>query len=837
MMNPERPARHARGAPSPPAPARRRRVAPLHSVASQGPHALRFALRTIAAGRGLFAIRVVTLALVVGAGSAVFLVADAMLLRPLPFKHAERLVRVFMQPPGRPDFTHANPLHPLEFVRIRERPGALERLEGIWAAERAIGGDGEPESVPAASVSAGLFDLLGSAPALGRTFTEDEARQGKHVVVLSHGIWTRRFGSDPGIVGRNLMIDRRPYEVAGVMGPGFDPVFVQSEFWTPLEVREGHLILPGATFIQSVGRIREGSTIEQARTELEATLAAVTLESPTTLKGWTVDAMGLRQAQYGPQLAAVTLLLVAIVALSLIATANLANLTLAEVLARRDIAVRVALGASRADLVWPEAVKSALIGGAGAAGGLLLAVFLLPALVALDPSGALRGIPLALPWRVVAGAVALAVLIVGVAAIVPTLRVAGQDAAGWLAEGGRRAAGGPRHERLRSWLLATQTAIALGLLVTGGLVAAGFEKTSRIDPGFDRTGVLTAQLRLPEVSYESAQSRASFVDAVLTRVRAIPGVVDAATTMNLFVPGFAFVTLVHVEGRPTADGQPHTVQFRRISEGYFRTLRIPRRLGREFDGRDAAAGLPAAVVSESFARRFWPGEDPIGRRVRRAGATAPWVTIVGVVGDVHDVGYGQVPEATIYIPYAQNNVVTSPVSLVVRASGDPLGLTAAVKAAVWSVDPAQPLASVGTLDRFLHDSLGPQRFRTVLLALFGSLGLLLAAVGIYGVTSRTVVERTREAGVRLALGGHPRRIWWTIAARALKSFGAGAAAGLAASMVSAAILASVFPELAGASVGPAALSAALLLVTGAAAALGAAHRISRVDPLTALRAD
>ena len=322
---------------------------------------VRFAVRTLAARRGLVAIRIVTLALVVGAGSAVFLVADAMLLRPLPFKHAERLVRVFTQPPGMPDFAHANPLHPLEFIRFRERPGLLERLEGIWAAERAIGGDGEPESVPAASVSAGLFDLLGASPILGRTFTEEEARQGAHVVVLSHGIWMRRSGGDPGIIGRILMIDRQPHEIVGVMAPGFQPVFVQSEFWTPLEVREGHLVLPAATFIQSVGRIREGSTIDQARAELRTMLAAVALESPATLKGWTVEAMGLRQAQYGPQTAAVSLLLVAVLALSLIATANLANLTLAEVLARRsDIAVRVALGASRADLLWPEAVKTAL---------------------------------------------------------------------------------------------------------------------------------------------------------------------------------------------------------------------------------------------------------------------------------------------------------------------------------------------------------------------------------------------------------------------------------------------------------------------------------------------
>jgi predicted permease len=423
------------------------------------------------------------------------------------------------------------------------------------------------------------------------------------------------------------------------------------------------------------------------------------------------------------------------------------------------------------------------------------------------------------------------------AAVLPTLRAAGADVASTLAESGRRSPGSLRTERLRAWLVAAQTALAVVLLVSGALLAGAFDRTARTDPGFDPSGVLTAQLRLPESVYGTPDERSAFAAAVVARIRAVPGVVDASTTMNLFVPGFAFQTLVHVEGQPTPDGQPHTVQFRRSGPGYFRTMRIRLIEGREFDAHDIAASMPAVIVSRSFAARFWPDGNVAGKRVRRTAANAPWMRIVGVVDDVRDVGFGQAAQATVYTPYAQNNNAANPISLVVRtAMRDPLDAAAAVKAAVWEVDPTQPLASVGTLDGFMHDSLGPQRFRAVLLNLLAALGLALAALGIYGVTTRTVVERTREAGVRLALGGAPRQVWITLATRPLRAFAAGAAAGTLASLAVGVMLTTIFPEVRDGFPLHAGGAVVVLILCGVTSTMAAAHKVIGVDPATALRA-
>jgi putative ABC transport system permease protein len=811
-------------------------------MATDPRRSLRLAVRSVSARPALALLRTVTVALVIAAVGGVLLVADAMLLRPLPFRHQDRVVRVFMKPPGITDFAQANPLHPLEFVRFRARVTTLEAVEGVWAAERALGGDGEPESVPAASVSAGLFGMSHAAAVIGRTFTEEEARDGARVVVLSEQLWTARYGRDPAIVGRTISIDRQSYQVVGVMATSFEPAYVQSGFWTPLEVREGRLILPGATFIQTIGRLRAGVTREHAQAELESLLADATRESPQTLKGWTVGVVSLRTARYGAQTPALLLLIGGVVGLSLIAAANLSNLTLADVLARRrDLAMRAALGASRADLIWPEVWQAVLIALVGGVSGILLASWLLPVVLALDGSGALAGIHVSMAWRMMLEAVLFAIAIVTLSAAIPAYRLAAsRDLAASLAESGHRVSGGLRQERTRFWLVAVQTALAMALLICSGRIAAGFERTTRINPGLDPANVLQAQLRLPEAAYPTAQSRTAFVTAVLGRIRATPGVIDAATTMNLFVPGFTFQTLVHIDGQPTPDGQPHTVQFRRISDGYFRTMRIAQRAGRDFDSRDVAGGQLSAIVSESFAQRFWPGADPIGRRFHRtsagpASAASSWTTIVGVVSDVYDVGYGQAPQATAYVPYAQGSNPAVPASLVVRTASDPMVAATAVKAAVWSIDGAQPLARIGTVDRFLYDSLGPQRFRSVLLAILGGVGLLLAAVGIHGVSSRVVVERRHEVGVRLALGGQPWRVWLRIATAALRAFAAGAGAGLVAAMLLMTPLARLFPETAGVSTRNAVFAAILVIISGITPALFAARRVSTVDPLTALR--
>lgn len=795
---------------------------------------LRQAVRTLAARPALSIGRCLTLALVMAAGNAVLVVANAILFRPLPFADSGRLVRVYMQPPGTTAFTDANPLHPLTFLRVRERQRSFESIETVWAQERAIGGNGDPESVPSAAVSAGLFRLLGATPVAGRTFTEEEAQAGRRVVVIGHGLWTRRFGANPVVIGTTVIIDREPWEIIGVMGSDFEAVYVRSEFWTPLPIREGNLVNPGATFLQTIGRLKADVAVAQAEAELKSIRTAVESENPR-LKGWNIRAIDLRAAQFGTQSRALALLLGAVFALALVAAANLANLTLADVLHRRpQLAIRSALGATRTDMIRPEIIQGLIIAAVGATIGMVAAVWTVPLIVALDPSSQLDRVRYALDWRVALGACGLSLIVVGVAAVVPTMRIASTDIAASLADGGRAAIGGRRHERLRQWLVATQTGLALVMVSAGALVGGALDKTARTDPGFDVDNVLTAQLRLSENAYAAEAVRAQFVNAVVDRVRQIPGVVDASTTMNLFIPGFTFQTLVNIEGKPTPDGQPHTVLFRRVSPGYFRTLRIREIAGRTFDSRDVAGGMPTAVVSRSFADRYWPGDDAVGRLIRRI-APAPLTTVIGIVDDVYDVGYGQEPRPTLYLPYAQNSNVAAPVSLVVRTTSDPAAFVAAIKAAVWEIDPAQPLSDVSLLERFLAGSLGPQRLRSVLLAIFAGIGLLIAVIGIYAVTARSVVERTREVGVRLALGGQPRRVWWALAGRALRAFGAGIVAGAGGTLAVAALLAGVFPEIASTPRIYAAPGAGLVLAAGIVTALVASRRVARIDPLKALR--
>jgi putative ABC transport system permease protein len=341
-------------------------------------------------------------------------------------------------------------------------------------------------------------------------------------------------------------------------------------------------------------------------------------------------------------------------------------------------------------------------------------------------------------------------------------------------------------------------------------------------------------MRLSQSAYPTEAARNSFVAAVLDRLRTLPGVSAAASTTNLFIPGSSLVTLLHIEGRRTADGQPHTVQFRRVSPGYFRTLAIPLEAGRDFDGRDAAAAPPVAIVSRSFADRYWPGENPIGQQIRRNAAKFTQ-TVVGVVGDVSDVGLSQPPEPTLYLPYTQNNPVAAPVSLVVRTSGDPLALAPAVRAAVLGLDPAQPVDNMLTLEQYLSDSLGTQRFRSTLLLTLALIGVALAAIGTYGVTARFVRERTREIGVRLALGASRSSVWMLVVGRAMRAVAAGMVTGLAVAAFASTAMLSLLPNLDRAD-WPASIAAVVvLLLFGLTAAALPALRAINVPPGVAIR--
>jgi predicted permease len=456
----------------------------------------------------------------------------------------------------------------------------------------------------------------------------------------------------------------------------------------------------------------------------------------------------------------------------------------------------------------------------------------LPTLLALDPSLSRTLGEVHVDWRVYA-VMAVAVVAVALAAgVIPLMSELRGDVMRAIADGGRRTVGSRRDRRIRAMLVAAECALSVVLLACAALLLSAFNRTARVSPGFDPTSVLAAQLRLSDAAYPTEASRADFVARVVERVRAVPGVTSAGVTLNRFVPGFYFTTRVQIDGKPAPDGQPYVVHFRRVSPGYFDTMRIPLIRGLNFSASDRIDQPPVAIVSRQFAEQFWPGEDPVGRRVKRGSRT---LDVVGVVGDVSDVSLSQPPAPTVYIAFSQNNVAVTPASLVIRTSGDPRTFAAAIRAAVLSVDPQQPIDSVTTVEQFLADSLGPQRFRSVLLLVLGGIGLALAGLGIYGVTSRAVAERTAELGVRLALGATPGALARLVVWQSLRAVLAGFAAGIPLTMAAAAALYALVPNL---NRGDAWITAPVLVMLAAVAAVAAivpARRAVSLAPLAALR--
>lgn len=781
-----------------------------------------------------------TLALVIGSNAAIFAVANATLLRPVPFIAGDRTVSIYLQPPNTTSADDRGPLAGIDVLRFRELSQTMTRVEAFSLRDRLLTESSESEIVRAGTVSAGFFPLMGDVILLGRAFTVEEDRPGSGVAIISHGLWQRRFASDPRVLGQRVSIDDEPHTIVGVTRPAFPPPFLDAELWTPIAiVRETALGQPGqtATFAITVAELREGYTIEQAHDEAAAILRQVEQEFPTMRRGWTAGVRSIREWLYGELRLAIVILMCGTSFVLLMACANIANVTFAQALGRQaEFSLRLALGASRRDLLRLQAVESLLISVVGAGIGLMLAWAAVPTVLRLNPEIARTLGVIVIDWRVQLFTVVAAVVVALLTGALPVRRALSTDAARVLAEGSRRSAGSPAERQLRGALLVLQTAICLTLLICGATLYRGFTRAASTPPGFDPSGILTAQIRLPVNAYGTAARRAQTADLLLERVRAVPGVRAAGTTMNLFQPGTAYTTVFHVENRPTPNGQPHPAQFRRISPGYFQTMRVPILNGRDFTRQDQSDRPLVVIISRSLAERHWPGEDPVGRRVLFGAQPVPR-EIVGVVGDVSDVGLGMGVQPTLYLPYSQSNNAAVPLSLVIRAEGNPLSLVAAVREAVLSVDPLLPIHRVGTMDTFLSESVGPERFRTTVVAMMAALGLLLAAIGVYGVTARGVVERTREFGVRVALGSSSRQIIRTVTAQALRSVLIGSLLGAIAGVLLSRWMGSVLTNVEGPDVRTGVAAFIGVAVVAVAAAVVPAVRVLRLNPVDALRAE
>ena len=803
----------------------------------------RYALRQLRKNPGFTAVAVLTLALGLGANTAIFSVIDAVLLRPLPFHDPSRLVVVRPTEPGRRDDIGVS--YPT-FLDWRSQNHVLDGLSVFRQDDYTLTGRGEPAHLTGAVVSANLFSVLGVPPAAGRDFTpeEDQPAGTGLPIILSHSLWQNRFGSDPKIIGQSLTLDGQTFSVIGVMPASFQfPVQrTPVEFWTtialdaqPVNNSPPITAQRGAGYLDVIARLKPQVTIATAQTEMARIQDGLNRQYPENRpKG--ISLVPEADAVVGDMRQGLFILLGAVGLVLLIACANLSNLLLARATTRtKEISVRTALGATRWMIVRQLLAESLLLAAAGAAAGLALAAWGIKLLTALAPGDLPRITESGINLQVLIFTAVVAVFTSILFGLVPALQAAKPELAATLKEGGRSGTETLARGRLRSALVVTEMALAMVLLVGAGLLLRSLLGLGRVDPGFAKDHVITFGLDLPD-RYRQPQ-RVAFYRSLLERVRATPGVRSASAAYPLPLSADDVKTSFEVEGRPMKKSEYPVTTLHIIDRDYFRTLGIPLLSGRVFNSQDDAVGAtPVVIISERLARQTFPGEDPVGRRIKPGISSGhsgePMRVVVGVVGDVKAEGLGapSIPES--YVPYAQ--LPFAPMSVVVRTEIAPANMVPTLTTEVQSLDSALPLLHVKTLDEYVDDSVVGTRFETFLLGTLGALAFLLTAVGLYGVISYTVVQRTREMGIRLALGADRTAILGMIVKNGMLLACAGALIGLTAAFLLTRLMASLLFG-----VGPkdpvtfVCVPIALLAVAILASYIPA-RRAARVDPMVAL---
>jgi putative ABC transport system permease protein len=795
---------------------------------------LRSALRSLAKRPATTAAVVAILALGIGANTAMFSVVHAVLLTPLPFDRPAELTMVWVDnrvQGWRRDITS----YP-NFLDWRQNQ-SFQSLAAYRPLSVSLTTGGEPIEVQAAEVSASFFPTLGVAPALGRGFTAEEEQEGHdRVVVVSHGLWQRRFGSDPGLVGRDIELGGESHTVVGVAPAAFD--FPRAtEVWGPLAPEEGLRQARGALWLYVVGRLQPGVSLAAAQAEMSAVAARLEGDYPQTNEGLGINLVPLQADLVGEVRPALLVLLAAVFAVLLIACANLTNLLLARAGDReREFAVRSALGAGRRrlliQLLW-ESVVLALVGGTA---GVVLAQVASPLLLGWGARELPRLPRAGLDPAVLAFTLGVT-LATGLAfGLAPALHLARTRLTEVLKEGGRGSAGGRRSARLRRLLVASEVAVALVLLVGAGLLLRSFAELTRVDPGLAAEGRLTFRLQLPSSTYPEGVDAHRFFDELVARLGALPGVRAAGVASAVLIGRLPNATNVTIEGRaPEGVEDERAVAVDTVSPRLFEAAGMPLRRGRAFAATDAPQATPVAIVNEAMERQYWKGQDALGRRFKYGGPGSedPWRTVVGVVADTRRSGADQEVMPSTFLPLAQ--APRRRMTVVVETAGDPLALAAAVREQVWALDRSLPVSDVSTLQQVLDERLAPRRFQMLLLGLFAGVALALALVGIYGVVSCLVEQRMREIGVRMALGAPGQRILRMVVGQVLALTLPGVAVGLAGAFALTRFLRS---QLFGVSpTDPATFAAVAVLLAAAAIAAGfaPARRAARLDPVEVLR--
>jgi predicted permease len=801
---------------------------------------VRYALRMLAKNPAFTAIAIVALALGIGANTAIFSVVNAVLLRPLPFKHPEQLVMLWENAAhlGFPKDTPS----PANFLDWQKQ---VQSFTGMAAtAERSFNltGVGEPERLEGRRVSANLFDLLGVPPLLGRTFVPDDDRPGTHVVLLSYSLWQRRFGSDPGVIGRALSLNGESYTVVGVMPPLLQlPGYSNrsDQLWVPIAFPQEEASQRGNHFLEVIARLKPGITLKQAQTQMETIAARLAQQYPVynTRRGAVV--VPLHEQVVGDIRPALLVLLGAVGFVLLIACANVANLLLARAAVRqKEIALRLALGANRSRLMRQFLTESVLLAIFGAGLGLLLAFAGIRILRTFIPSTISQIQTISIDGTVLIFTAVLAVL-TGIAfGLAPAIHGSHLNLNDTLKEGGRDSTGGIKGHGARGLLVIGEVAISFVLLIGAGLLINSFFHLRKLDPGFRADHLLTMKVDLSEVKYPDRERRAAFFDEVIRRVRALPGVQSAAVAGNLPLTYNGDSMTISVEGLPDpAPGQQPDVVYRVIGPDYFGTMGIPIVRGRDFTDQDKADSKDVVVISEKTAQHFWPGQDPIGKRLKpgSSASNTPWREVIGIVKDVRQNDLIAPPKMQMYLNYRQlKNIPAN--ALVVRTSIEPMSLAGSVRNTIWSVDKDQTVADIDTMDHIVAEAVARQRFSMLLLGVFAALALLLASVGIYGVMSYSVAQRTREIGIRMALGARRADVLQMTVMQGLKLVGVGMLFGVAAAFILTRLMATLLYGISATDPITFVGISMVLLAVAIFASYVPALRATKVDPMIALRA-
>ncbi len=798
-----------------------------------------YALRVLRRNPGFSAVALLTLALGIGANVAIFDVVHAVLLRPLPLPDDERLVIVGPEWRG-----SIGSVAPADFLDLRRQNTVFAGMAAVRAVNLDLRAGEQPERREGVIVTPEFFDVVGVKPRLGRGFLPDEQGAGRdHVVVIGDSLWRSRFGASPDVLGQPLLLDNEPYSVIGVAPPGFR--FPEdAELWLPprfaVPQRIGELKDPsqnrGSHYFDTYARLRPGVSYREAQADVGLIMARIAQADPTADARGGVLVRNLREHLVGESRRALLVMLGAVALVLLVACANVASLLLARGAARqREIAVRTALGASRGRLARLVLTESLVLGLLGSGLGIALAGACVPLLVRLVPESAQNLVRLRLDPLVLVFALATALVTSLVFGLSPAfVAMAGRGAAA-LHDAARASTAGRGRRSLQRLLVTAETALALMLLAGAGLLVKSFLRMRGVDPGFRPAGVLSMGVNLPPAAYREAPRRIAYAREALANVLRVPGVAAAALVTRVPLRPGSSSRGVRVEGRsypPEQQVEKIIPNYVAVSPGYFRTLGIALVSGREFSRDDGPDRPRVAVVSAALAEAFWPGESPIGRRLE---LNDDKLEVVGVAGDVHTASLWQRPLPLLYVPYEQDP--WSFMSFVTRSEPDPAAVAGAVRRAIQAVDASLPVTGVRTLEQVVAESLAPRRFHTGLLGAFAALALVLAMMGVYGVLSYAVAQRTREIGIRAALGAEPGRLFREVVVEGLRVVGVGAILGLAGAFAARSALTTLLFEVSPLDPATLAIVVVLLVAVSVSACLVPARRAMRVDPVTALRTE